>query len=245
MKKLFLFLCILFILIGCRITTSDYRYGPIICINFDDNDASVYSNAFPVMQQYGFQATVFANSGWVGNPRFMTWQQLTELYTNHGWEIGGHTYRHEYLPDLTYNEAVQAIKTDFDTLSARGFDPVSFAVPSGICPLNYNGIIEEYYNNIRRIGDTFLHVPLDRSYLGYHSFIMGYTANDMIDRIKSGVNDKEDLIILGFHELLPNGGYDANNCPPEIFAEIMQYISEHGYRVMTLRNAMDYFQGTR
>jgi hypothetical protein len=113
-------------------------------------------------------------------------------------------------------------------------------VPIGISPAAYYGIMQRFYRNIRRSLDIPLHSPLDRSYLGYYLFTMDYSANDVINRIQTGVYNREDLIILGFHELLPNGGYDANNCPPEVFAEIVHYLSERGYRVMTLKDAMDY-----
>lgn len=242
MRNIGLLFLLLLALLSCRIPTPENRQGPIICLTFDDGDLSVYTQALPILQQYGMPATVFINSGLVGDDGKMTWQQLSELDTLYHWEVGGHTYRHEHLQNLTYSEAEQAIKTDYDTLCTRGFNPVSFAVPRGVCPSAFYGIIQSCYRNVRRSLNIPLYAPVDRSYLGYYPYIMGFTANDMINRIKSGVYNDEDMIVLGFHELYPTSRYDTTNCPPEVFAQVINYLVAKGYRVMTLDSAVEYLQ---
>ena len=78
-------------------------------ITFDDGYQSVYEQAFPILQRYGFSATVFLTVGEKGNyteaerlpsmcERFMlSWREIKEMHKS-GIEFGAHTLTH---PDLT------------------------------------------------------------------------------------------------------------------------------------------------
>jgi peptidoglycan/xylan/chitin deacetylase (PgdA/CDA1 family) len=78
-------------------------------VTFDDSYESLHRNALPVLASFGFTATVFVVTGFVGSLntwdvnlgwitfRHLSWTQLDELRRN-GWEIGSHTAGH---PDLT------------------------------------------------------------------------------------------------------------------------------------------------
>ncbi|MBN2029034.1 polysaccharide deacetylase family protein [bacterium] len=80
-----------------------------IVITFDDSYESVYTHAFPLLEAYGFTATVFVISGYAGKInkwdvnlgwcqfQHLSWDQIVQL-KNAGFEIGSHTVHH---PDLT------------------------------------------------------------------------------------------------------------------------------------------------
>lgn len=82
--------------------------GRVIVLTFDDGFLDNLTEATPILEEFGFQATVFAVADYVGkrddwNQHFggkmgklATWEQLREM-TNRGWEIGYHTESH---PDL-------------------------------------------------------------------------------------------------------------------------------------------------
>ena len=67
-----------------------------IVLTFDDGYADNYSNALPIMQQYGMKGTVFMIAGMVGEPDFLDWSQLQELKKENT-EIGSHTVNHTDL----------------------------------------------------------------------------------------------------------------------------------------------------
>ncbi len=80
-------------------------------ITFDDGYDCVGKVASPILQEFGFQATVFVVSGEVGGVNIwdraankpqvplMNWSDLKNLECM-GWEIGGHTVSHPHLDKL-------------------------------------------------------------------------------------------------------------------------------------------------
>lgn len=86
-------------------------------ITFDDAYQSVVTYAFPIMQQYGFSATIFAITDYVGKKNFwdinlgwrtfehLDWKDIRKLSAA-GWEIGSHTATH---PDLTTRSSCEIL----------------------------------------------------------------------------------------------------------------------------------------
>lgn len=82
-----------------------------ILITFDDGYECFYRNAWPVLRKYGYSATQFVMTGWIGqtnwwNPKarylvkHLNWQQIAAL-ANDGCEIGAHTTNHQSLVKLS------------------------------------------------------------------------------------------------------------------------------------------------
>ena len=78
-----------------------------IALTFDDGWRSFYRQAFPVLRKFGFSATVFLVSGYVGRKsswdyqqkEHLTWNELKEL-SRQGIEIGSHSVSHTDLRHL-------------------------------------------------------------------------------------------------------------------------------------------------
>jgi peptidoglycan/xylan/chitin deacetylase (PgdA/CDA1 family) len=77
--------------------------GKCVAITFDDGYRNFYTHAFPVLKEYGFEATLFLPSGLVRNQRlnqagheYLTWNEVRELHVN-GMRIGSHTVTHPAL----------------------------------------------------------------------------------------------------------------------------------------------------
>lgn len=65
---------------------------PVI-ITFDDNDITVYTDAYPIMKEFGFTGTNYLVGNRLGSQGFMTIDQLKELSAA-GWEVGSHSMTH-------------------------------------------------------------------------------------------------------------------------------------------------------
>jgi peptidoglycan/xylan/chitin deacetylase (PgdA/CDA1 family) len=82
----------------------DYKAGlpkKSVLITMDDGYRSAYEIAYPILKKYGFTATLFIYTNFVGVSKMaITWDQLKELKAN-GFTIGSHTIKHS---DLTMRE---------------------------------------------------------------------------------------------------------------------------------------------
>lgn len=236
--KLILLLAFSLLLSSC--TLVEVADSPlIVCLNFDDGYHDVYQNALPILDKYGIKATCFVNSGTVGNPVTMNWDELSELKNTYGWEVGAHGYSHPNLSELSLEEAEAEIELDLLLFREQGFDPQSFALPYGICPQEYLSLIKARYQNIRSTNDLAMHRPIDRLNLSYFPYHHGWSAQIVKDRILQAMADKEALLIIGFHQV----GFSDNwqDCPPAILEQICEFIRERGVKTMTLREAMQEF----
>jgi peptidoglycan/xylan/chitin deacetylase (PgdA/CDA1 family) len=67
-----------------------------VVISFDDNDITVYTTAFPIMQEFGFAGVNYLVGNRLGSDGFMNIDQIKELIAA-GWEVGSHSMTHPYL----------------------------------------------------------------------------------------------------------------------------------------------------
>jgi peptidoglycan/xylan/chitin deacetylase (PgdA/CDA1 family) len=111
-----------------------------VVITIDDGYRSTYQTAFPVLKKYGFPATVYLYSDFVGASDAMTWPQMQEMERSGLIEIQPHSKTHANLTvrlpgetDAKYGERVRRevdapIGAIQDRLSVASF---SYAYPYG------------------------------------------------------------------------------------------------------------------
>jgi peptidoglycan/xylan/chitin deacetylase (PgdA/CDA1 family) len=110
-----------------------------IALTFDDGYVDAYTDALPVLKRYGLLATFYIVSNFVGQPGYMTWEQVAAL-RDAGMEIGAHTVSHPDLTLLDWETAGFEIAQSKAELDHRlGINVTSFCYPTGL----YNGGIEE------------------------------------------------------------------------------------------------------
>lgn len=69
---------------------------PII-LTFDDGFKDVYENAFPLLTELGFAATIYLIEDVINKHPYMT-DEMVETLIDEGWEIGNHSKSHAHLP---------------------------------------------------------------------------------------------------------------------------------------------------
>jgi peptidoglycan/xylan/chitin deacetylase (PgdA/CDA1 family) len=84
-----------------RVTAFIERGEPIprksVVLTIDDGFRSTYEIAFPILKKYGFPATVFLYSDFVGAPDALTWAQMKEMETSGLVNIQPHSKTHANL----------------------------------------------------------------------------------------------------------------------------------------------------
>jgi peptidoglycan/xylan/chitin deacetylase (PgdA/CDA1 family) len=75
-----------------------------VMITVDDGYSSFYTVAYPILKKYGFTATLFIYTNFVGvSKKALSWEQLRQL-KNEGFTIGSHTIAHSDLSKRDDNE---------------------------------------------------------------------------------------------------------------------------------------------
>ncbi len=76
-----------------------------VMITVDDGYSSFYDVAYPILKKYGFSATLFIYTNFVGvSKKALSWDQLREL-KKAGFTIGSHTIAHSDLSKQGENES--------------------------------------------------------------------------------------------------------------------------------------------
>ena len=105
-------------------------------ITFDDGYADFYTQAFPVLNRYGFTATVFLPTAYIGTAPVqfkgkdcLTWREVREL-RKHGISFGSHTVTHPQLSTLDAGTVKDEIVNSKQTIEDNLGESVdSFAYP--------------------------------------------------------------------------------------------------------------------
>jgi uncharacterized repeat protein (TIGR01451 family) len=207
-----------------------------IIINFDDGLESVYTVAFPIMQQYGIKGTVYVVTDWIGDSGYLTQAELTALH-NAGWTIANHSYRHWWLPELTTTQITTEIQTAITYLTNNGFQDGAyhFAYPYG-----------EYDSRALQIAST-LGIKTARTiesgtidpngninYLELPS--NGFTRTTTTAQWKAWVDQaittqKTSIILL--HSIVSNPSI-TEDVSVTTFTAFIQYVAQKGVKTLTI-----------
>jgi len=129
-----------------------------VVLTFDDGFQNFFTEAFPVLEKYGFKATVFLvtdfcgkNNDWAGNPpelppsRLLSWEEIKELH-NYGIEFGGHTRTHLDLTKILDPRLESEVVESKAIIEERiGSEVTTFAYPFGKFNQKVRQAVEKSY----------------------------------------------------------------------------------------------------
>jgi|SRR5208283_5169691 len=107
-----------------------------VVITFDDGYTDFHRHAFPVLNRYGFSATVFLPTAYIGESPLkfkgrdcLTWSEVQEL-RKHGISFGSHTVTHPQLHELSAHDIEKEIANSKKMIEEKtGHAVDSFAYP--------------------------------------------------------------------------------------------------------------------
>jgi poly-beta-1,6-N-acetyl-D-glucosamine N-deacetylase len=105
-----------------------------LVLTFDDNGAGIYANAFPLLRRYGFHATLFVHTNYVGkttSKRHNTWDQLREMQRSGLIDVQSLTANHpEDLRKLSDADVAHELRLSQFSIERRlGRKPYALAYP--------------------------------------------------------------------------------------------------------------------
>lgn len=107
-----------------------------VVITFDDGYLDFYSDAFPILNRFGFSATMFLPTGFIADYAMefkerncLTWSNVKELQ-KYGIEFGSHTVTHPQLRTLARADIEKELMVSKKTIEDKtGYGIESFAYP--------------------------------------------------------------------------------------------------------------------
>lgn len=111
-----------------------------VVVTIDDGYRSTYDIAWPILKKYGFPATVYLYTDFVGAPDALTWAQMKEMTAGGAVDIQPHskthsnlTLRHANESEARYRDRIRSeVDAPIDVIWSRlGERTVSFAFPYG------------------------------------------------------------------------------------------------------------------
>lgn len=112
-------------------------------LTFDDGYENNYTNAFPLLKQYGYPATIFMVSDFIGKEGFLSLAQIQEMM-QYGITFQGHSLTHVYLPDLALAQQRREVIDSKEILEkSLGVKIDYFAYPIGGYNDTIKGLVKE------------------------------------------------------------------------------------------------------
>lgn len=127
------------------------EYGPkdrpAVLVTFDDGYEDNYTTMFPILKAHGAKATIFMISNMIGQPGYLTEEQIKEMSDSGLVRFGSHTANHCVLA----NEEEDRVRDELSE-SARRIEEItgvpcrSMTYPTGKWNTMVTRIAEEYYD---------------------------------------------------------------------------------------------------
>jgi peptidoglycan/xylan/chitin deacetylase (PgdA/CDA1 family) len=215
--------------------------SPSVSITFDDGFESTYTNALPIIQAHNLKATVYITTDFIGQPGYMTWEQVQSLQNDYGWEIGSHSVTHAELENKNAATIIYELTESLRILLSMSLNVTNFASPYGAYDNSVLTIVAKLYNSHRGFWDrddlnTYPYesnVLMDQSVQSSTALTQVYS---WIDQAKS----ENKWLILTFHEVLPqlDSNYEYVTTTSD-FAAITDYIVSSGVLTRTVEESLE------
>ncbi|MGM0425221.1 MAG: polysaccharide deacetylase family protein, partial [Thermodesulfobacteriota bacterium] len=117
-------------------------------ITIDDGYLSVWDKALPLLEKYGFPATIFISTSHVGGSNYLSWEQVKKLEEK-GFEIGNHSHSHAYFLNESKEDIAKEFEADLETSHKEfrrhlGSVPELYAYPFGEYVPEMMSILEKH-----------------------------------------------------------------------------------------------------
>lgn len=213
----------------------------LVVLTFDDAVASQYSIVAPLLKQYGFNATFFVCEfppNFSDSSKYMNWRRIREL-DKMGFEIASHTKTHAHVSQLTKEQFIDQLSYIENKCDSLGIDiPSDFAYPAYDLNRSALDILEEQGYVFARAGGSRAYDPLDDHPLLIPSWATNANNKEQIMEALKKARDGK-IVVLTIHGV-PDIEHPWVNTPPELFKEYLKYLSEHHYKVISIRDLSKY-----
>src|SRR5699024_6806657 len=111
----------------------------------DDGKEEAYTYLKPLFDRKGIKGAVAIVTDLIGQDRYMTKEQLLELY-NDGWDVLSHTKSHINLTTIPISQVRDELRLSKETLNSWGIEVSGFVYPNGRRNLEIVNEVKKYYD---------------------------------------------------------------------------------------------------
>ncbi|HEX7278329.1 MAG TPA: polysaccharide deacetylase family protein [Solirubrobacterales bacterium] len=198
---------------------------------FDDGDVSTYTRGLKKLSTYRFPATAYIIADTVGNPGFMSLEQLQKLRDQHHWEVGGHslTLAAHNLPNGLDDLDPAALEAEMnglrDWVYENGFSRAGFAYPKGGAGQDVRHYVKRDYCSGRVTARGPETVPPRDDYIMRGWSINGLESNaaDVEAVVDKAVADGT-WAILSFHDIVGGAPGESTDFSDDDFEAVVDYV---------------------
>ena len=212
----------------------------LVTVTLDDGSADQFTNALPILNAAGVEATYFIISDNLTNqPDYMTAAQVAAVKAD-GHDIQSHTVHHLDLTTLTPDEVDQELRMSQQALTAQFGGPVGdLATPFGTSNAEVVAAASQYYQSLRSTDRGYNERDsLDPYRLRVQPVDNRATVAQVQNWIAQAAYDRTWLILM-YHHIEPANTKDQPYyTTPEDFAAEMDAVKNSGLAVSTLTQAL-------
>jgi len=202
-----------------------------IAFTFDDGWRSVYTRAFPILQECGAVGTAFVVTSTVGLPGFMSWSELTQLAQNQ-WEIASHSVNHKDLTKLEDEAMFQELSASKTELEQHGFKTFSFASPDGAYDQRTLEAIQKFYLGHRTTDPGINYRPIESYKIkAFEVERDGLEDLNLAFRLILETKETKGHLVLVFHKIDDEGEFSY---PGWKLQALCQYARAQGFELFSL-----------
>lgn len=208
----------------------------IVSLTFDDGYDDHYWAA-GLMHQYGLRGTAYVMPRQIGQPGYLTLQQLKQMQTDYGWGVSAH---HQIpLTDFAPAQLDRELRFTVDFLRRQGFTASAPHIAYPLGRQNRAAVVattRRYFQTARLAGggaETF--PPANRYFIRAYNVHRALAPEAVLRDLQKAV-DAGQWMVLMFHYLVeePQNDYDYSR---SAFEEIVKGIAEDQFVVMPVHEA--------
>lgn len=219
---------------------------PLITVTFDDGWETTYTVAAPLLLKNGIQSTQYLTTGLLGNPAYLSLDQVKELQKNKQ-QIACHTVTHPDLTKISDQQLDAELSGCINFFKLKGLGDVKdFAAPYGHTDQRVIDHIKKYYRSGRNtngdpsngVNEADVNFP---SSINQYDIIGVTVHNDTtVEELKQAVDftiAHKGWLVLTYHQAEEEG--TKFSLSSDSLAKQLTYLSSTPIRIVTVGQVMD------
>lgn len=219
-----------------NISNFKWNNNSLITYWFDDAWLTQYTEAYPIMEEYGFRGAIAIPTQLIRYDAYMNWYQIKKLHYK-GWEIVPHSQNHDC--DLANNDQ-GAVKEEIlgskQELLRYGIISNIYVPPCGRTSDYSNSLVKENFVAQRAVEPGLNPLPIVNRYdILIREIGIDTTIKDVNKWISEAEKQKSWLVFM-FHQI--DYSEDEYSITPEMLIEINEAVKRSKLQVVLPSEAL-------